>query len=73
MAVMNILLNLLMLVLPWLVVTMTDENGFAGWLFILTASDLSLAVGAKTRNKVIILQFYFYRYVNNMHGTSVTL
>ena len=53
MAIFNVMVNATMMLAPWFIVmTLTNENGFKGWLFILVATDISLAIGAKTRNKV---------------------
>ncbi|XP_023324117.1 uncharacterized protein LOC111698103 isoform X2 [Eurytemora carolleeae] len=54
-SLLNLVVNITLLVLPWLVITLVDENGYKGWLIILMAADISLGIGAKTKNKVLLL------------------
>ena len=52
MGIINIIVNLAFMVLPWFILTFLDMDGLSGWLLVLCAADIGMAAGAHTHNKV---------------------
>ena len=63
-AVLNLVVNLALLLLPWFMVTVVDHSGYVGWLAILMAADVGMAVGAKTGIKVLLLPWLIFYCIN---------
>jgi len=54
-AVVSMMINLVLMMAPYLVFPVVNQNGYQMWLLILLMCDISLAIGTKLGNKVLIL------------------
>lgn len=63
-SILNLIINLSLSVLPWVMVTVVDHNGYVAWLAILMSADLALAVGCKAGIRVLILPWLIIYMIN---------
>jgi len=54
-AVFSMMINIILMMAPYLVFPMVNQNGYQMWLLILLMSDISLAIATRLSNKVLIL------------------
>ena len=54
-AVVSMMINMVLMMAPYLVFPVVNQNGYQMWLLILLMCDISLAIGTKLGNKVLIL------------------
>ena len=54
-AVTSMMINMILLMAPYLVFPIVNQNGYQMWLLILLMADISLAIATRLSNKVLIL------------------
>eukprot|EP00090_Calanus_glacialis_P021608 TRINITY_DN33337_c0_g1_i3.p1 TRINITY_DN33337_c0_g1~~TRINITY_DN33337_c0_g1_i3.p1 ORF type:complete len:279 (+),score=104.59 TRINITY_DN33337_c0_g1_i3:175-1011(+) len=54
-AVVSMMINMILLMAPYLVFPIVNQNGYQMWLLILLMADISLAIATRVSNKVLIL------------------
>ena len=54
-AILSLLVNLSILLFPHLALPLVSEHGYQGWLVVLMASDVGLALGARSSTRLLLL------------------